>query len=89
MSEPVTIVISTEGGLITGVVSAGVRVEYVVINYDVEGAPEEDIIQVPQGNGKTEDATYMGDMAEIDGPWVLQVYETVKAFNEGSRDDNA
>ena len=54
------IVIAIEGGLVQGVSSddpAEQGKEVVVIDYDAEGADQEEVHQVPQGDGKTQDAT--------------------------------
>ncbi len=54
------IVITVEGGLVQGVSSddpAMVGHEVVVIDYDAEGADPEEVWQVPQDEGETEDAT--------------------------------
>ena len=53
------IVVTVEGGLVQGVSSddpAMVGHELVVIDYDSEGADPDEVEQVPQGRGQTEDA---------------------------------
>ncbi len=57
MSEPVRIVITMEGGLISGVFSLGVPVEALIIDYDTDGADEDDeLTEVPQGPDTVSDA---------------------------------
>lgn len=54
------IVITLEGGLVRGISSddpAMVGQEVAVIDYDAEGADPEEVEQVPQGDGETEEAT--------------------------------
>ena len=53
------IVITLEGGLVQGISSDDpvmVGKEVVVVDYDAEGADPEEVEQVPQGDGETEDA---------------------------------
>lgn len=54
------IVITVEGGLVQGISSDDptlVGHPVVVIDYDSEGADPDEVEQVPQGNGKVEEAT--------------------------------
>ena len=54
------IVITLEGGLVQGVSSddpAMVGQKVAVIDYDTEGADPDEVEQVPQGDGETEEAT--------------------------------
>ncbi len=71
MSEPIKIAVIIEGGLVQSVLSAGVPVEYVVIDYDTEGADDADLLDVPQAGGGTVPAFAHRRDAEIDGPFVL------------------
>jgi hypothetical protein len=53
------IVITMAGGLINGMASdepALIGKQVVVIDYDIQGRDTTDVQQVPQGNGKTEEA---------------------------------
>jgi len=53
------IVITVEGGLVQGVSSDDPRLvgeAVAVIDYDAEGADPEEVEQVPQGDGETQDA---------------------------------
>ena len=70
------IVITIEGGLIQGVSSDDPAEQgkgVVVINYDAEGADPEEVRQVPQGDGQTEDAT-------IDGQEIGVLYAPIAEF---------
>jgi hypothetical protein len=54
------IIITIEGGLVQGVSSDDptlVGQEVIVIDYDTEGADPDEVVAVPQDQGKTEDAT--------------------------------
>jgi hypothetical protein len=84
--EPVKIVIVLEGGVVQDVITAGVPVEYVVIDYDTSWVDDENLVQIPQDEGTTADACVSGDMATPRGPWVEQVYAAVKDFNQPRRD---
>ena len=49
MGEPIKIAIVLEGGLVQQVLTGGVPVECVVIDYDTEGADETDLSQTDDG----------------------------------------
>lgn len=85
MSEPVKIAIILEGGMVQDVLSAGVPVQYVMIDYDADNADPDDIVMVPQGeNQDDERATgYISD-AEIDGPRVDALFSAVEAKGQPS-----
>ena len=54
------IVITVEGGLVQGISSDDLKLvgqEVIVINYDAEGADVDEVVAVPQDQGKTEEAT--------------------------------
>lgn len=52
MSEPIKIAIVIEGGSVQAVLSAGVAVEFVIIDYDTEGGDAVDQIAIPQDGGE-------------------------------------
>lgn len=56
MLEPVKLCIVLDGGLVQSVISAGVPLEVVVIDYDTEGADPSELRNVPQDNGSEEPA---------------------------------
>lgn len=73
MSEPVRIVVVLEGGLVQGVYTAGVPVEYAVIDYDAQGAHETEIDRIPQGPGvgaDTAEAVVFIGTAGPANPWI-------------------
>jgi hypothetical protein len=72
MSEPVKLVILVEGGLIIDIISAGVPVEVVVVDYDIEGADEYRITTVP--TNPPAKAYITGYESDIDGPLVLDIF---------------
>lgn len=74
MSEPIKLVIFMEGGLVTEIMSAGVPVDVVVVDYDTEGADEHRIAVVPTSSPSEAYVTPRG-LAEIDGPLVLDIFE--------------
>jgi hypothetical protein len=79
MSEPVKIVIVLDGGLVQGVITAGVPVEYVVVDYDTDSPDPADLVAVPQNRGRESDdveKAYVGEPydADVDGPWVLAAH---------------
>lgn len=72
MSEAVKIAIVVEGGIVQQVLSAGVPVEYTIVDYDTEGA-EGPLYPILQDNNTFERAILSKDMATIDGPFVVAV----------------
>jgi hypothetical protein len=75
MSEPVKIAVVVKDGIVE-VISAGVPVEYVVVDYDTDGC--DGVVPVPQ-NGASEDAILTLADAGIDGPFVLTAFELAGA----------
>lgn len=67
MAEPVRIAVVMEGGIVQCILSAGVPVEFVVVDYDADSGQE--IVQVPQDGGWTAPATIYRQQAEANGPW--------------------
>lgn len=49
MGEPIRIAIVLEGGLVQQVLTGGVPVECVIVDYDIEGADESDLSQTDEG----------------------------------------
>lgn len=88
MTEPVKIAIVIEGGCLSAVLSAGVAVDFVLIDYDVEGDTDA-LASIPQGNGSSSLAALSEpDRAGIDGPFVMQAhvdgFPRVRALDEES-----
>lgn len=79
MADPVKIAIVLEGGALSAVLTVGVPVEYVLVDYDVEGESEERIHLIPQsGGGLAEAMGHVGE-AEVAGPFVLAAFDAVGA----------
>lgn len=51
MVEPVKIAIVVQGGMVQAVLTAGVEVEFTVVDYDTDGADPADLVPVPQDGG--------------------------------------
>lgn len=76
MSEPIKIAIVMDGGCLQAVLSAGVPVEYVVVEYDTDPADKLELVDVLQSDGTTEKAhVNAGPLAEVDGPFVLRCFD--------------
>lgn len=71
MTEAVKIVVIVEGGIVQDVLTAGVPVEYVIVDYDVDGYEEARIVNVPQDHGSEEGSVTAPLEAELNGPFVL------------------
>lgn len=82
MGEPIKICIVLEGGLVQSVLTAGVPVEYVVIDYDTDGADASELASIPQDSGGEEPAFVGLGYSEANGPFVLQAFE-IAAAKEG------
>lgn len=82
MSEPIKICIIIEGGMVQGIITAGVPVEAVVIDYDADGADPEDLVSIPQADGGEAEATVALHEAEASGAFVLQVFEIAEGMEE-------
>lgn len=76
MAEPVKIAIVLQCGMVQAVLSAGVPVEYVLIDYDTDGADRADVFEVPQPGSAYGPADAVGHIAkaEIAGPRVLELF---------------
>ena len=73
--QPVKIVIVLDGGIVQDVITAGIPVEYVVVDYDVSGADPSEETAIPQDDGRTAQAYITSGDAEPNGPWALAVHE--------------
>jgi hypothetical protein len=81
MSEPVKIVIVMEGGIVQGVVTAGVPVRVVIVDYDVDGMDPDELVRIPQENAvRTEPASVVVYDADDDGPWTLAIHGMAEAM---------
>ena len=81
--EAVKIAVVLEGGMLSAVLSAGVPVEYVLIDYDTDGAEESDLVDVPQDVGRTAEALASTGISEIAGPRVLEFFELASVHLDG------
>lgn len=59
MTEPVRLVITMEGGLIQDVISGGLPIEVLVIDYDTDGNDPAETVLVPQGDGYEPEPAYV------------------------------
>jgi hypothetical protein len=68
---PQRVIIALEGGLVSGVV-ADQPIVLRTIDYDVEGVPEDELTEIPQGNGRTASAVAgnWSDSLSIDKGWL-------------------
>ncbi len=73
MTEAVKIAIIVEGGVVQAVLTAGVPVEYTIVDYDCDGAPDEELTAVDQGDGSTVNAAVHTAFASPDGLYVETV----------------
>lgn len=79
MPQPVRICIVLEGGLVQSVLTAGVPVEVVVIDYDTDGADNSELRSVPQDDG-SEELAFVSDWGairpnEAECAFALRVFE--------------
>ena len=87
MSQPVRIIITLEGGLISAVCTLGVPVEALIIDYDSEGADADEIDEIPQDRETVADAVTRIEAAEAAGPavhgYALSRFAAMDAFANG------
>lgn len=76
--EPVKIVCVVEGGVLTDVLSAGVSVRAVVVDYDTEGCDENRLTKVPQGDGTHQLASVGFINTRCKGPFVLSMHNKAR-----------
>lgn len=87
--ETVKIAIVLEGGLVSAVLSAGVPVEFALVDYDTDGAEPAALFDVPQDTGRKAQALgYIGE-AERNGPRVLELLEIIGAHEAGAEGTGA
>lgn len=80
--EPVRCLIGLEGGLITGVTS-NVRLEFTVLDYDVEGCDDDEVMTIPSLNvdGKVVDVFKRGFYeSEVDPDVVASMNRAIEAI---------
>ena len=75
MREPVRILITIEGGMISSICTLGVPVEAVVIDYDTDDASENDLMMIQQGDGSWVEARAYHEAAEAVDPKIMASVE--------------
>jgi hypothetical protein len=80
-TPPLAIVL--EGGLVQDVLTANPKMfgDVVVIDYDTEGADDDEITKVPQGKGKCKDCDAIVHLPEIGKP-KIDIAETIRRARE-------
>ncbi len=82
LDEPVRCLIGLEGGLITGVTS-NVRLEFTVLDYDVEGCDDDEVMTIPSldVDGKVVDVFKRGFYeSEVDPDVVASLHRAIEAI---------
>jgi len=75
------VVVHVEGGIVQDVVST-VSMNYTVVDYDTEGADDEDLIVVPQPDGTAdEDAVGHTSPCTVNAPWVQRVAPLMRTLS--------
>lgn len=77
--EPVRIVIIMDGGLIEQIITAGVPVEVLIMDYDIEGADEDRIVDL--GIDKDGPAYVSLHQAEQQGAYADQAFAAFKELH--------
>ena len=81
--EPVRILISLEGGLVTGVLTEGdTPTEVLIIDYDYEGADEDEITAVPQDDGGLADAVCSQRAVTHDPAFIARAFAACAGASE-------
>jgi hypothetical protein len=63
------VVVSLDGGLVQGIV-ADIALDGYVVDYDVDGAPLRDLVDIPQTGGTTSEGLMRGESVEVDPTWI-------------------
>jgi hypothetical protein len=82
LAEPVRCLIGLEGGLITGVTS-NVLLEFTVLDYDVEGCDDDEVMTIPSldVDGKVVDVFKRGFYeSEVDPDVVASLHQAIEAI---------
>mgnify|MGYP001338009448 CR=1 FL=1 len=58
------VVVTLEGGMVTAIVTDGIALDVVVVDYDIDGAADEDIVDIPQIGGGNAECTMYPDVSE-------------------------
>lgn len=76
--EPAIIVIGCEGGLVQGASSNIEALSMIVLDYDTEGADDDEITEVPQSDTVELEPAIVGlHTVAHDAPWVRQICDAV------------
>lgn len=76
VSKKPRVIVTIEGGVVTSILS-DVEIDTIVVDYDTDGADENDLKEIPQGTqGPVEDAyVYEGEINEHTPEKVEQIFE--------------
>ena len=75
-----------DGGLVQGIVS-DIALDAYVLDYDVEGTPLRDLIDIPQDGGSTSEATVHGESTDVDPTWIDTTMRAYEAHDPDAGDD--
>ena len=82
LNEPVRCLIGLEGGLVTGVTS-NVLLEFTVLDYDVEGCDDDEVMTIPSmdNDGREVEVYKRGFYeSEVDPDVVASLYQAIEAI---------
>jgi hypothetical protein len=71
-ADPIRVLVALEGGVISGTVADRPGVEIVALDYDTEGADDEDLFDIPQDSGGTAEAFRAEHTPEIDAGFIAR-----------------
>ena len=72
------VIVTLEGGLVQGIVG-DVALDAYVIDYDTEGTPLRDLVDIPQTGGSTSEGLMRGETVDVDPAWIARA---VRAYDE-------
>lgn len=82
LNEPLRCLIGLEGGLVTGVTS-NVLLEFTVLDYDVEGCDDDEVMTIPSmdNDGREVEVYKRGFYeSEVDSDVVARLYQVIEAI---------
>ena len=77
MSTPTQIVIIIEGGLVQSVISTGEPAEVLIVDYDIDGADEDDLLTLDE-DGPAYCTIHEADATAGQDRWAIRAFKQTK-----------
>jgi len=80
------VVVSLDGGLVQGIV-ADIALDGYVVDYDTDGAPLRDLVEIPQSDNTTSEGLMRGESVEVDSGWIDGAIGAYEAHDPDAADE--